>query len=511
MDKWPVFQQLARENKLFCEYSRIQAPSVTLPRIKAITSGRVPQFMDVLSNFGDNAMQSDTWLSILNQKGWKLRFFGDETWLRLFPKLFAQSDPVSSLFVTDFIEVDRNVTRHLKDTFPIRSSKEVVILHYLGLDHIGHVEGPRSESIPDKLTEMNSAITQVVNSLGSSSDWLLIVTGDHGMANEGGHGGASHEELITPLLYASPLFALGNGSSVLRPSCRPDAREMGSQQDISSVIALATGLNPLFGSLGLVYPSLAASFFKQNPEEIAKFYRAELIRFMQKLDCDESGKCENEIEMPETTMTKLLLAREHLKHDMERHCHKDDSFNLCESSRLADLLKHSKETFEALRIAQEHFIRHSTEVFLPQMLIFSALMWFVNCYVWLRFLKYVFLKMEQTLPTIKEQQWSSSPWVKGLLKFSLLIILGHAFILLSSSFVEEEHQFWYSCSTALTLLTMMPLLVWHYRHKFISKRLFLGDLFYGTLLMATDRFLRLLHNTGDKWRHLEDLSDWFYQ
>lgn len=35
---------------------------------------------------------------------------------------------------------------------------------------------------------------------------LLIVLSDHGMANEGGHGGSSHMEIMTPALFISPLF-----------------------------------------------------------------------------------------------------------------------------------------------------------------------------------------------------------------------------------------------------------------------------------------------------------------
>lgn len=36
-----------------------------------------------------------------------------------------------------------------------------MILHYLGLDHIGHVEGPYSPKIPTKLREMDAVIKQI--------------------------------------------------------------------------------------------------------------------------------------------------------------------------------------------------------------------------------------------------------------------------------------------------------------------------------------------------------------
>lgn len=38
-----------------------------------------------------------------------------------------------------------------------------MILHYLGLDHIGHMGGPRSKLMPNKLSEMDNIIRRIVN------------------------------------------------------------------------------------------------------------------------------------------------------------------------------------------------------------------------------------------------------------------------------------------------------------------------------------------------------------
>jgi ethanolaminephosphotransferase len=44
--------------------------------------------------------------------------------------------------VQDFTEVDNNVTRHIPEEL-LNSDWNAMILHYLGLDHIGHKAGPR--------------------------------------------------------------------------------------------------------------------------------------------------------------------------------------------------------------------------------------------------------------------------------------------------------------------------------------------------------------------------------
>lgn len=42
----------------------------------------------------------------------------------------------------DYTEVDNNVTRHIADELK-NDDWNTMVLHYLGLDHIGHKGGPR--------------------------------------------------------------------------------------------------------------------------------------------------------------------------------------------------------------------------------------------------------------------------------------------------------------------------------------------------------------------------------
>ena len=44
------------------------------------------------------------------------------------------------MMITYYLKVDDNVTRHLDEELE-RDDWDVMILHYLGLDHIGHLEG----------------------------------------------------------------------------------------------------------------------------------------------------------------------------------------------------------------------------------------------------------------------------------------------------------------------------------------------------------------------------------
>ena len=82
------------------------SPTITMPRIKAITTGSIPSFLDVILNFAEsdttsNLASQDTWLAQLkNKRGGKLVMYGDDTWLKLFPDTFSRVDGTSSFFVS---------------------------------------------------------------------------------------------------------------------------------------------------------------------------------------------------------------------------------------------------------------------------------------------------------------------------------------------------------------------------------------------------------------------------
>lgn len=52
------------------------------------------------------------------------------------------------------------MTRHLDDELS-NLDWDVMILHYLGLDHIGHTVGPQSSLVAPKLQEMDGIIQKI--------------------------------------------------------------------------------------------------------------------------------------------------------------------------------------------------------------------------------------------------------------------------------------------------------------------------------------------------------------
>ncbi|CCE66115.1 hypothetical protein TPHA_0O01480 [Tetrapisispora phaffii CBS 4417] len=187
-------------------------PTVTLPRLKGITTGSTPNFLDAILNVAEDDVSSslkdqDSWLMQFYKHNKNIRFFGDDTWLKLFPlNIFSEYEGTNSFFVSDFEQVDLNVTRHLEKQFKEKEQWDVLILHYLGLDHIGHKGGSQSKFMKGKHEEMDSILEDIYNSIGDTEDTLLCVMGDHGMNNGGNHGGSSSGETSAGLTMISKKF-----------------------------------------------------------------------------------------------------------------------------------------------------------------------------------------------------------------------------------------------------------------------------------------------------------------
>lgn len=126
----PLTSKITKENGCIIEVS-VETPTVTLPRIKALTTGSIPQFMDIVMNLANAQSLKDSLIHSAQQQQKKIVFYGDNTWLKLFPNQFFRYEGTNSFFVKDFKEVDDNVTRNLNLELQ-KDDWDILILHYLG-------------------------------------------------------------------------------------------------------------------------------------------------------------------------------------------------------------------------------------------------------------------------------------------------------------------------------------------------------------------------------------------
>jgi ethanolaminephosphotransferase len=106
------------------------SPTITMPRVKAMTTGSIPSFLDVILNFAESDTTSslanqDTWLTQLRGKPeGKLVMYGDDTWLKLFPDIFSRADGTSSFFVS---VSDIQIGRSTLDTSKTKNHTRILL------------------------------------------------------------------------------------------------------------------------------------------------------------------------------------------------------------------------------------------------------------------------------------------------------------------------------------------------------------------------------------------------
>ncbi|CAK6433856.1 unnamed protein product [Pipistrellus nathusii] len=238
--------------------SKADPPTTTMQRLKALTTGSLPTFIDAGSNFASYAIVEDNLIKQLSSAGRRVVFMGDDTWKDLFPGAFSQAFFFSSFNVRDLHTVDNGIMEHL---YPTMDSGEwdVLIAHFLGVDHCGHKHGPHHPEMAKKLSQMDQVIQGIVERL--ENDTLLVVIGDHGMTKSGDHGGDSELEISAALFLYSPTALF------LRPP--PQEPEVVPQISLVPTLALLLGLPIPFGNIGEVMPELFSVVEDSQPHSSA--------------------------------------------------------------------------------------------------------------------------------------------------------------------------------------------------------------------------------------------------
>lgn len=227
-------------------------PTATLQRLKGLTTGTLPTFIDIGSSFGGTAIEEDNILKQLRSLGRHIAHLGDDTWTALFPGYFQPniSRAYDSFNVWDLHTVDNGVLEHI---FPLlqperKGEWDLLIGHLLGVDHAGHRYGPSHPAMTSKLQQMDKFVQDLVQTI--DDDTLLVVMGDHGMDSKGDHGGESDDEVEAALwMYSKkPIFGRTKPEYVTPPATakiRPV-----NQIDLVPTLSLLLGIPIPYNNLG---------------------------------------------------------------------------------------------------------------------------------------------------------------------------------------------------------------------------------------------------------------------
>lgn len=250
-------------------------PTTTLQRLKGLTTGTLPTFIDAGSNFAGTAIDEDNLIEKLHAHGKNVVHLGDDTWHALFPGYFDMNltHAFDSFNVWDLHTLDNGVNEHI---FPLlepanQNKWDVLIGHYLGVDHAGHRYGPDHAAMTAKLRQTDDIIRRIAKNI--EDDTLLIVMGDHGMDSKGDHGGESDEEVEAALWMYSRKGIFGRSSpDLVTPSANAKLRPV-NQIDLVPTLALLLGLPIPFNNLGMPIEEAFLGVKGNDWENLAKVNR----------------------------------------------------------------------------------------------------------------------------------------------------------------------------------------------------------------------------------------------
>ncbi|KAJ0413689.1 transferase [Aspergillus carlsbadensis] len=435
-------------------------PTLTVSRIKAMAQGTGQSFLDAWLNVmhspdATRLVGEDTWLARFKaarargpgRPGGKMVYYGVDMWCLLYPEVWDRFETVESFFLPDFNEGDRNVTRRMASELD-REDWKGLVLHYPGLDCAAHFAGAKSSIVQAKQAEMDEAVRQIYDALErrpSHKNTLFVLAGDHGMTNNGNHGGDTPEEMASALLFISPKF-----KSLDRPLPMPHHEDseyfyysVVDQVDIVPTLAALLGFSIPAGSLGVViaellgvFPDLAQqmSILMRNAQQMMR-----LLRTSHKAEVAlDDGSCDGTYTNSSGRVRRVLCQLETL-----RYGETGDTEDAVQSIREACL-----EAQALLRVPRNNL--HTPLLALGITLLLSVLA--------LVSLREGFAKRTYRNPD-------------GLL--GILVALAHGVTMFSPQLVAEEHHFWYWAS----LLWLVYLgLTRSSRWKHIATVVFVGAL-----------------------------------
>lgn len=278
------------------EYSRLfeffaDPPTATMQRLKGMTTGSLPTFIDFRDNFNSDAVNEDNLISQLKRQGKKAVFMGDDTWLNLYPTQFAKAYPFDSFNVKDLHTVDEGVIANI---FPEMQKDDwtLIVGHMLGVDHVGHRYYSSHPAMAEKLTQVDTLIRRLMEAI--DDDTLLLVFGDHGMTDDGNHGGATRQETNAALFaYSKRPFSYTPSNSPLN-----GIRSEVFQIDLVPTLSLLLGVPVPFNSLGSLIPELFVS--KTSTEKLFQMNAQQVFNYISHYDREVK-------KLPEPDFENLLV------------------------------------------------------------------------------------------------------------------------------------------------------------------------------------------------------------
>ncbi|KDO60591.1 hypothetical protein CISIN_1g0423853mg, partial [Citrus sinensis] len=413
--------------------------------------------------------------------------------------------------VKDTIQVDQNVSRHLVDELS-RDDWNLLILHYLGLDHVGHIGGRSSLLMAPKLAEMDEVVKMIHTSIltrENDQGWtLLVVVSDHGMTENGNHGGSSFEEADSLALFVGLRGHVSDYKSATQNTAQ--------QVDIAPTLALLLGVPIPKNNVGVL---IAETFDQLKGDHQLRALELNSWQLFRLLDAQISClSCAN-ISLNDFSDGQPSVTTECNDSLEKMFCCLYMNAAVLHSTWKSKKVSQSSswEDYNSTVIAYHKFLKTASEWLSSRatdkpvdLLAFGVTAMLLSCLVLLS----LTLHMGREINLIEKLHHYHSNNDMQMCFLDEIFVLGVILILVismaSSSMVEEEHYIWHFMSSTLFLILLRKTVQLLPAQNSLSKgtKNFKFQMCSVFVLLISGRILRGCHQGGVNWTHLPDISKW---
>lgn len=195
------------ESKLRTTFLSVSGiPTVTTCRIIGMMTGTPSNQIEELLTFFTSSINTDALPDKFTDR--KMFFYGDDVWKHSFKALKKKSCTIHGLSKKDLDLNEAKLIEEIKNDL----ESEIKFIHIISLDALGHSYGTNHINIQKALKRADDLVNHLYRNM--DDDTLLVVTSDHGVTNEGAHGGNSKFEMASTCgFYSKKINILQNYDS----------------------------------------------------------------------------------------------------------------------------------------------------------------------------------------------------------------------------------------------------------------------------------------------------------
>lgn len=193
-----------KENGTWFNNARCYTPSISHPGITSLGTGAKPTVSGITGNWqelnGDKGI--DNIFKIVYETGETTAYTGSKSMLMLYGDWFSTYKVIEE-GTRDYDSVVGGYAVELIEQY----KPKLLMIHLDDTDTAGHEYGATSDEYKQHIEEADAEIGKIIqayNISGILEETLFVITSDHGMRDEGGHGGSEEEVLHILLTMRGP-------------------------------------------------------------------------------------------------------------------------------------------------------------------------------------------------------------------------------------------------------------------------------------------------------------------